>query len=180
MSKENAATVFIGMGSNLGDSKAILQGSWLALGDIEGITLHRLSSPYLSAPVDMTSQHWFTNAVGKLEVSLSPLELLEAIFAVEASFGRTRDHQRFGYQDRSLDLDMLYYGDMVMDLPELTLPHPRISERLFVLEPLAEIAADFIDCLSGETIARRIQRLLGRMATGHSKKQEIIKSSWTE
>lgn len=170
------------MGSNLGDGKAILQGAWQALGEVGGIVLDGLSGPYMTAPVGMTSQHWFTNAVGRLQVSLSALELLDALLAVEKSFGRLRSENVFGYQDRSLDLDMLYYGDLVMDRPELILPHPRIAERLFVLVPFAELEADFKDSLSGRTIADLLARLQGDMAkvAEGTRKQEIVSGSWDE
>jgi 2-amino-4-hydroxy-6-hydroxymethyldihydropteridine diphosphokinase len=171
---------FIGMGSNLGDGKALLQGAWQALGQVEGIVPDGLSSPYLTAPVDMTSQHWFTNAVGRLRVSLSPVELLRVLLAVEASFGRKRSEKTFGYQDRSLDLDLLAYGDVIMDTPELTLPHPRIADRLFVLAPFAELEPDFRDKPAGESISRKKNRLLDYLATNKNNAQEIIRGAWSE
>ena len=178
--QENAVKAFIGMGSNLGDSKSLLQEAWQALGNVEGIVLDGLSSPYMTAPVDMTSQHWFTNAVGRLAVTLAPLDLLKALLTVEASFGRTRSEQNFGYQDRSLDLDLLYYGKTVMDAPELTLPHPRIADRLFVLVPFAELEPDFRDSLSHETISSMEKRLYERLGSATNKKQEIIRGAWNE
>lgn len=180
MKPEMVEKVYIGMGSNLGDGKKILQETWNSLGRIAGIRLDRLSSPYMSAPVDMKSQHWFTNAVGSLYVALSPLELLKTLMDVEAEFGRIRDHQSFGYQDRSLDLDMLYYGDVVMDSPELTLPHPRIGVRLFVLAPFAELEPGFRDIVSGETIAAMEQRLRTGILAGENKKQEIVCGRWDD
>jgi 2-amino-4-hydroxy-6-hydroxymethyldihydropteridine diphosphokinase len=170
----------IGLGSNLGDSRAILKEAWETLGTVEGIRLDGLSSPYMTAPVGMNSQHWFTNAVGRLEVLLSPLDLLKTLLAVEARFGRKRNIQAFGYQDRSLDLDLLYYGDLVMDIPELTIPHPRIGERLFVLAPFAELDPDFRDLVSGITITEMEKQLRQRILTGKSKKQEIIRGRWDE
>lgn len=180
MSQENAVKAFIGLGSNLGDGKTLLQGAWRALGDVDGIELDGLSSPYMTAPVGMTSQHWFTNAVGRLQVSLPPLELLKALFSIESLFGRTRDDKIFGYQDRSLDLDMLYYGNVIMDSPELILPHPRIGDRLFVLVPLTELEPDFMDGLSEKTIASMEIRLRDDMAPAKNKKQEIIRGTWSE
>jgi len=180
LSQNNAVKAFIGLGSNLGDGKALLQGAWQALGDVDGIVLDGLSSPYMTAPVGMTSQHWFTNAVGRLQVLLSPLELLEVLLAVETSFGRTRDDKVFGYQDRSLDLDLLYYGNVIMDSPELTLPHPRIADRLFVLVPFAELEPDFRDGLSDKTIASMELRLRDRMGPEKAIKQEIIRGTWSE
>jgi len=177
---DEAIRAYVGMGSNLGDGQALLQGAWQALGEVDGIVLAGLSSPYTTAPVDMTSQHWFTNAVGRLEVRLSPLELLDVLLGVEAAFGRTRREKSFGYQDRSLDLDLLYYGDVVMDRPELILPHPRIADRLFVLAPFAELEPDFVDSRSKETIATLKRRLATRMAEATSKNQEIIRGVWNE
>ncbi len=180
MLHNKAAKAFIGLGSNLGDSKTLLQEAWQALEAVDGIVLDGLSSPYMTAPVDMTSQHWFTNAVGRLQVTLSPLELLHVLLAVEASFGRKRSEKKFGYQDRSLDLDLLYYGDTVMDSPELTLPHPRIGDRLFVLVPLAELEPDFSDNFSKEPITVMEARLRERIDSTTNKKQEIIHGQWNE
>lgn len=168
------------MGSNLGDSKALLQQAWQALGKINGIVLDGVSSPYMTAPVDMTSQHWFTNAVGRLQVTHSPLALLRELLAVEALFGRTRSEKKFGYQDRSLDLDLLYYDAIVMDSPELTLPHPRIGDRLFVLIPLIELEPKLKDSRSKEPITTIEARLQKKLATATPKKQEIIHGQWNE
>lgn len=176
----DAVKAFIGLGSNLGDSKSLLQAAWQALGNAPGIVLDGLSSPYMTAPVDMTSQHWFTNAVGRLSVTLSPLELLNTLLAVEASFGRTRSEKNFGYQDRSLDLDLLYYGQLVMDTPELTLPHPRIGDRLFVLVPFTELEPDFRDSHSDDTVSSMKLRLDERLGSTKNKKQEIIRGTWNE
>lgn len=179
MLRDKAVDAFIGLGSNLGEGKPLLQAAWQALGAVDGIVLDGLSSPYMTAPVDMTSQHWFTNAVGRVQVTLSALALLHVLLSVEASFGRTRNEKKFGYQDRSLDLDLLYYGDMVMDSPELTLPHPRIGDRLFVLVPLVELEPDLRDSLSNEPISAIEDRLRTRMATTN-KNQEIIHGLWHE
>ncbi len=180
MSKVTAVKAFVGMGSNLGDGKTLLQGAWQALGNVDGIVLDGLSSPYITEPVDMTSQHWFTNAVGRLQVLLSPMELLEVLLAVEASFGRTRNEKVFGYQDRSLDLDLLYYGDVFIDRPELILPHPRIGDRLFVLVPFVELEPDFRIGPGNETISSMELRLRERLAPTNGKNQEIIRGVWAE
>jgi len=178
--QNTAVKAFIGMGSNLGDSKTLLEEAWQALGKVDGIVLDGLSSPYMTAPVDMTSQHWFTNAVGRIQVKLPPLALLQVLLAVEASFGRTRGEKKFGYQDRSLDLDLLYYGDIVMDSPELTLPHPRIGDRMFVLVPLVELEPEFRDSLSKEPVTAIEARLRKRIESTTNKKQEIIHGLWNE
>jgi 2-amino-4-hydroxy-6-hydroxymethyldihydropteridine diphosphokinase len=170
----------IGLGSNLGNGRAILREAWETLGTIAGIRLDGLSSPYMTAPVGMNSRHWFTNAVGRLQVGLPPLDLLKTLLAVEKKFGRTRDSNSFGYQDRSLDLDLLYYGTLVMDTPELTLPHPRVGDRLFVLAPFAELEPNFRDCLTGVTIAEMAELLTGRIMAGETKNQEIISGHWDD
>lgn len=169
---------FIGLGSNLGDGRNILTDAWKTLGEFEGISCQNISSPYQTAPVDMNSQHWFTNAVGQLAVSLTPLQLLERMLEVETIFGRDRKGRSFGYKDRTLDLDLLYFGDVVMESPELILPHPRIGDRLFVLVPLDEIAPQLSHPISRLTIAQMKNDLLGSVEQNSRKKQEIIKGSW--
>ncbi len=85
----------------------------------------------------MESSNWFTNCVGSLETELSAHELLHLLLRVEADFGRRRNAKAEGYQDRTLDLDILYFGHLLLEDKDLLLPHPRLKERLFVLEPLA-------------------------------------------
>ena len=169
---------YIGMGSNLGDGKKTLQDAWKSLGKAEGIDCLQLSSPYLSAPVGMVSVNWFTNAVGLLATSLAPVDLLRSLLGVEAAFGRRRPETDTGYQDRSLDLDLLYFGDSVINSPELILPHPHIAKRLFVLEPLAELDSGFSDCVTGLTAAEMRDELQESVALGRAEKQEHSRSSW--
>lgn len=133
-------TAFVGLGSNLGDGKKNLQTAWRLLGHAEGISTRRLSSPYLTAPVGMAAAPWFTNAVGMVETSLPPREFLAEMMRIELQMGRRRDQTR----DRQIDLDLLYYGHLVIALPGLTVPHPELHRRLFVLAPLAEIAPDYL------------------------------------
>jgi 2-amino-4-hydroxy-6-hydroxymethyldihydropteridine diphosphokinase len=182
MSGKNKQSVraVIGLGSNLGDGTAILQEAWQMLGEAGGVELQDLSSPYKSAPVEMSSQHWFTNAAGRIETTLSPLELLEELFRVETAFGRERKSGSFGYQDRPLDLDLLYYGEVILDEPELILPHPRIRERLFVLSPLVELGPGLKDPLSGETAVVMETRLKEKISENRMKNQEIIRGKWSE
>ena len=169
-----AVETFIGMGSNLGDGPSILNQAWERLGEYKGIRLLAISDFYKTAPVDMDSHHWFTNGVGKIETDLSASTLLETLLQIEASFGRTRETKSFGYQDRALDLDLLYYGDAVLDTPELVLPHPRIRDRLFVLVPLIQLAPEHKDPLSGETVCSMKQQLNKRIDENIFKHQEII------
>jgi 2-amino-4-hydroxy-6-hydroxymethyldihydropteridine diphosphokinase len=171
---------FIGLGSNLGASKKVLRQGWELLGRQKGISLKRLSPPYLSSPVGMTSSHWFTNAVGELQVDCSAEELLELLLAVEKRLGRVRDEQKKGYQDRVIDLDLIYYDSLVADSPRLTIPHPRRAERLFVLAPLAAIAPGFVDPETGLSVISMHQNLLDNIARGRAEKQEISLGKWSE
>jgi 2-amino-4-hydroxy-6-hydroxymethyldihydropteridine diphosphokinase len=133
-------TACIGLGSNLGDSLALLARAWQRLDAHPRVAAAALSSPYRTAPVDMDSSNWFVNAAGLLHTSLSPLELLAFLQEVENEFGRIRRPGSTGHQDRTLDLDLLLFDDRILDTPVLTLPHPAMHQRGFVLVPLAEIA----------------------------------------
>jgi len=137
---KNLQQAFVGLGSNLGDGQANLIAAWQRLGEVTGISLIRLSSPYRTEPVDLDTDHWFTNAVGEITTSLSPTALLAAMLAIEAALGRDRTLTR----DRPVDLDLLYYGDEMIHSNALTVPHPRIANRLFVLAPLAELAPEHV------------------------------------
>lgn len=176
----SGVNAYIGLGSNVGNGKQTLQDAWDRLDGKEGVRCMTLSSPYLSAPVDMESNNWFTNAVGVLQTTLEPNELLHHLLSVEAAFGRRRPENVQGYQDRSLDLDLLYFGDIVMGTEELILPHPQISRRLFVLEPLAELESGVLDHVTGHTAAEMIVRLKASFNDGSSAKQEISRSNWEE
>ena len=143
----NQQQCFIGMGSNLGDGQANLLAAWQRLGQVPGISLIRLSSPYRTEPVGLDTEHWFTNAVGEITTTLSPAALLAAMLAIEADLGRDRTLTR----DRPVDLDLLYYGDLMIDSQVLTVPHPQIANRLFVLAPLAELAPEHVHPILGRT-----------------------------
>lgn len=170
--------IFIGMGSNLGNSTAKLLQAWEMIGEDQDIECVKLSSPYVTAPVDMHSQHWFTNAVGELATSLEPMVLLKRLLEYETVLGRVRTEHSFGYEDRDIDLDVLYFGDLESDDPDLVLPHPHLYDRLFVLTPLAEIAPDFVDCKRGKTIKELETRLRQRINDGVERDQDINRSSW--
>ncbi len=173
-----STTTLIGLGSNLGDGIVILKRAWQRLGEDASVSLSCLSHPYVSKPLGMESRNWFTNAVGALQTTLSAHQLLELLLAVESEFGRKRDLQNIGYQDRSLDLDILYFGTTAVNAPALTIPHPHIGKRLFVLTPLAEIAPGFYDHLDGVTVEKKRESLFERIRTGLEEPQEITKVSW--
>lgn len=128
----------VGMGANLGRRRATLLTAWHDLHSVVHIRPLRLSLPYRSEPLGMASEHWFINAVALLETTLPPLALLHLLLDLEKRHGRLRRPQP-GYQDRSLDLDLLFFGTLCLHSEQLTLPHPRLEERLFVLAPLAEL-----------------------------------------
>ncbi len=169
---------YIGLGSNIGDGVSTLRKAWDLLGSAENISLVHLASPYFSAPVGMTSSNWFTNSVGCLVTKLAPLGLLDQLLAVEKHFGRTRDPEVLEYQDRTLDLDLLYYDTVCMSQERLTLPHPLLGSRLFVLEPFAEIAGDFQDPEDRMSIIEKRDRLVQQMAAGEVAMQRIERGSW--
>ena len=138
MTSEAAERVFVGLGANLGDARATLAAAMKALESHPGITLVAMSSLYRTAPVDATGPDYI-NAVVELRTTLAPLQLLQALQAIEADHGRQRPYR---HAPRTLDLDLLLYGQRQADDPQLTLPHPRLHRRAFVLEPLAELAPD--------------------------------------
>ena len=128
---------FIALGANLGDPVATVNAAILALRELPQTEFIAASSLYRTAPVGLKHQPDFINAVVEV-IAVSPAPtFLETLFAIEARFGRQRSVKN---APRTLDLDLLLYGDAVSDDPQLTLPHPRLHERAFVLAPLAEIA----------------------------------------
>jgi 2-amino-4-hydroxy-6-hydroxymethyldihydropteridine diphosphokinase len=140
MDEKIASTkAFIGLGANLGDPEAQVRRALAALAELPGTRLLAASSLYRSAPVGVIAQPDFINAVAAAETTLAARALLEALLAAERRFGRRRD---FPGAPRTLDLDLLLYGDRVITEPGLVVPHPRMHERAFVLAPLAEIAPD--------------------------------------
>lgn len=170
--------VFIGLGSNVGDGLNTLLDAWQELGECENICLNRLSSPYISAPVGMESRSWFTNAVGNLETDLSPEQLLDEMFEVEESFGRRRQEGSVGYKDRTLDLDILFFEDMILKSQKVILPHPHMGHRLFVLQPLVEIAPGFKHPENGRSLLEMEKDLLYDIKNGDMESQEIFRKQW--
>jgi 2-amino-4-hydroxy-6-hydroxymethyldihydropteridine diphosphokinase len=124
---------YVGVGANLGDREATMRRAIELLGD----EVVAVSSFRETDPVGYTDQPKFLNAAVALDVELSPRELLDRLLAVERELGRTREGPRCG--PRTIDLDLLLYGDEVVDEPGLRVPHPHLAERRFALEPLAEL-----------------------------------------
>ena len=132
------ARAHIGLGSNLGDRDAALRGAL----ELLGTEVVAVSSFRETDPVGYLDQPRFLNAAAALDTELPPRELLARLLEVERELGRTRDGPRYG--PRTIDLDLLLYGDLVIDEPGLVVPHPRLAERRFVLEPLAELDPDLV------------------------------------
>jgi 2-amino-4-hydroxy-6-hydroxymethyldihydropteridine diphosphokinase len=148
--------VFVGLGANLGDPAATIRAAVAALGDIPRTRVLRQSRLYRSAPWGNPDQPDFVNAVVELDTEQNAESLMLSLLAIEMQFGRVRDGER--NQPRSLDLDLLSYGTRRSGAPELTLPHPRMHQRAFVLVPLAEIAPD-----AELPVLGRVESLLSRV-----------------
>ena len=132
-----AVRAFIGLGANLGEPKKQLRRALQALGEIPGTRVGRTSSFWRSAPMGYAAQPDFVNAVAEIQTILEPGALLGELLAIERRFGRERS---FANAPRTLDLDLLLYGDRTISEADLLVPHPRMHERAFVLAPLVEIA----------------------------------------
>ena len=152
----------IGLGANLGDARATLAAALAALAALPHSSLQQVSSVYRTAPVDAAGPDFF-NAVAALHTRLAPLDLLAALQAIEQRFGRQRPYAN---APRTLDLDLLLMGGLQLQTPQLTVPHPRLHLRAFVLQPLLEIAPGVAAPGLGQlaahlpaTAGQRLQRL---------------------
>ncbi len=131
--------VHVGLGSNLDDPRRQIEHAFTALSELPASRLVARSSLYRSAPMGPADQPDYLNAVAALDTALAPLKLLDALQAIEAAQRRVRERH---WGPRTLDLDLLLYGEQVIDLPRLRVPHPGMHQRSFVLVPLREIAGD--------------------------------------
>lgn len=139
--------VYLGLGTNMGDRQANLERAVELLG--ERLRIEKVSSVYETEPVGYEDQPPFLNAVCQVQTDIGPLQLLALVKGIEASMGRAPN---FTDGPRPIDIDIILYDDLVMIDPELTIPHPRMAERAFVLVPLLEIAPDIVHSFSGESI----------------------------
>jgi 2-amino-4-hydroxy-6-hydroxymethyldihydropteridine diphosphokinase len=145
----------IALGSNLGNSLEILEQSLKILEKTPGITIKAISSWYQTEPVG-PPQPDYINGCALLEVQQTPEELLVLLLATELQFGRIRKER---WEARTLDLDLLLYDDLILNTPNLQIPHPRMRERAFVLVPLAEIAGDRLEPISEKSIAELVNNV---------------------
>jgi 2-amino-4-hydroxy-6-hydroxymethyldihydropteridine diphosphokinase len=148
--------VFVGLGSNLGERELQIRRAVDELGKLPRTVLAHVSSLYDTDPVGEVEQPPFLNAVAWLETELTPRELLWNLLLIEQRLGRVRT-QKWG--PRIIDLDLLFYGSLVLEEPDLVVPHPEAHRRGFVLAPLAELAPDFVHPITDQPIAKMLRRL---------------------
>jgi 2-amino-4-hydroxy-6-hydroxymethyldihydropteridine diphosphokinase len=151
-------TTYLSLGSNMGDRQAMLQAAVRAL---ESPRLHilRLSPVYETEPMDVPGQAWFLNMVAEAETDLFPLQLLRRTTKVEAQLGRRRIAPK---GPRTIDIDILLFGNSVVTMPALEIPHPRFRLRRFVLAPLADLAPDLRDPVTRKTVRELLGELHGQ------------------
>ena len=145
----------IALGSNLGDSITILENSLTVINSTPGINLEAVSSWYRTKPIGLP-QPDYLNGCAILNVRQTPEELLALLQAIELQFGRVRNEK---WGARTLDLDIILYDDLIINTSNLTIPHPRMHERAFVLVPLAQIAADWQEPRTGKAIAQLAEEI---------------------
>jgi len=155
MQVKSEIKAYIALGSNLGDREHNLRAAIEMLRQADGVRVSSVSSFYETEPVGYTDQPAFINAAAEVMTALSPMELLRLCQDIENRLGRVRTVK---WGPRTADLDILLYGDAVMDTPELKIPHPLMHERRFVLEPLAEVAPGAVHPVTGMTISQLLDK----------------------
>ncbi len=151
-------TVYLGLGSNIGEREQSLQAAMDRLHSRD-LRFTRLSSVYETEPQGMRNQRWFLNLVAEAETDLFPRQLLARIVKIERELGRRRAIEN---GPRTIDIDILFFGNAVVHTDELTIPHPRFAERRFVLAPLVELAPDLRDPVSHRTMRELLASTAGQ------------------
>ncbi len=146
------AIVYLSLGSNLGDRLGYLQQAASLLGAHQEISIVATSSFYETEPWQMDSENWFVNAIVQILTSLSPENLLAECQRVETQLGRKRNGENV-YTDRTIDIDILFYDNQILNTPTLTIPHPYFYKRAFLIVPMLEIAQDFIHPALNKTVS---------------------------
>jgi len=144
----------LSLGSNMGDRMANLVAARRRIGALSGVRLRASSPVYETEPVDSTAQRWFFNQVTEAETDLFPLQLLARLQHIERALGRVRTVAK---GPRTIDIDILLYGQAVVRRPELEIPHPRMAERRFVLAPLADLAPDLRHPVTRRTVRELLE-----------------------
>lgn len=149
--------VFIGLGSNVGDRLRLISEAVRRLGTVEGIRVTQLAPIIESAPLGGPPQGPYLNTVAELDTALEPRNLLILLKQIERQLGRPAGGPRWG--PRPIDLDVLLYGDRIIEEPDLQVPHPRLHERWFVLAPLSQLAPDAVHPVLRQSVADLFHRL---------------------
>jgi len=151
-------TVYLGLGSNLGDRAAMLQAAIDQLHQ-EEVSIVRSSSVYETEPMGRRNQPWFLNLVAEARTNLFPLQLLARLQRIEQRLGRRRGIDK---GPRPIDIDILLFGNFIVHTPKLVIPHPRFAERRFVLEPMAELSPDLRDPVTRCSVRELLGKLTGQ------------------
>ena len=146
------AIVYLSLGSNIGDRVGYVQQATSLLGACENINIVSTSSFYETEPWGMESENWFVNAVIQITTTLEPEQLLAECQRIENQLGRKRTDKNVEYSDRTIDIDIIFYDNIIINTPTLTNPHKHFHRRVFMLIPMLEIAPDFVHPFFGKTV----------------------------